>query len=91
MNFVLIINLTKETAKLVNREDSNNGLWLKTEGQAEECHELNKCADHHSKIYYRAFYFNKIEPNTPIKVMLGETLKAELKVPETDDVSVIII
>ncbi len=90
MNFVLIINLTTETAEFLNSIKSN-GLWLKIEGQAEECHELNKCADHHSKIYYRAFYFNKIEPNTPIKVMLGETLKAELKVPETDDVSVIII
>lgn len=91
MNFVLIINLTKETAKLVNSEGSNNGLWLKPEGRADECLELNKCANYHRDICYRAFYFNKIEPNTPIKVMLGETLKAELKVPETDDVSVIII
>lgn len=90
MNFVLIINLTTETAEFLNSIKSN-GLWLKPEGRADECLELNKCANYHRDICYRAFYFNKIEPNTPIKVMLGDTLKAELKVPETDDVSVIII
>ena len=61
MNFVLIINLTTETAEFLNSIKSN-GLWLKIEGQAEECHELNKCADHHSKIITGLFILTKLSP-----------------------------